>query len=233
MSKLINCKDCGHAISKNAEACPNCGAKVKRTSILTWVAAIFIGLMVLSAVLAAMSDDVVDTQADTSSSNQIEPLVALDNSNENVAPETQPVKSNWEYDESIDEMRGTTSYTAIAMSKNDVYLDSPYGGGTNLGVIVRNSDELGNEVLFVTNNGQLWCEYSDCIMSVKFDDEDVGRYSISRAAGGSSDAMFLNDSEGDFIDKLKKSKVMMIEIGFFNNGNKQFTFNVTDLDWQH
>ena len=56
MSKLTNCKDCGNQISKNADSCPNCGAKVKRTSILTWIAIIFIGFMVLSAVIGAMSD---------------------------------------------------------------------------------------------------------------------------------------------------------------------------------
>lgn len=30
MSKLINCKDCGKEVSKNAKTCPNCGAKVKK-----------------------------------------------------------------------------------------------------------------------------------------------------------------------------------------------------------
>ncbi len=30
MASLIECKDCGHAISKSAEACPNCGKRFKR-----------------------------------------------------------------------------------------------------------------------------------------------------------------------------------------------------------
>lgn len=29
MAKLLNCKDCGHQVSKSAEACPNCGARLK------------------------------------------------------------------------------------------------------------------------------------------------------------------------------------------------------------
>jgi len=30
MEKLKKCKDCGHSISKSAESCPNCGARLKR-----------------------------------------------------------------------------------------------------------------------------------------------------------------------------------------------------------
>lgn len=237
MSKLTDCKDCGHAVSKNADACPNCGAKVKRTSVLTWIAAVFIGVMVLSAVMAGMSGDNVDSEAATNkelpSDIQSVPSSSVNSTNEEVLVEAPVTTSSWQYDESIDEMRGTTTYTAISMSENNVYLESPYSGGTNLGIIIRHSDELGNEVLVVTNNGQLWCEYSNCIMTVKFDDKSVEQYSISRAAGGSSEAMFLDSSEDEFINQLKKSKKTMIEIGFFNNGNQQFKFDVSDLEWRH
>lgn len=237
MSKLTNCKDCGHAVSKNADACPNCGAKVKRTSVLTWIAAVFIGIMVLSAVMAGMSGEV--SENDTASeevsrpTDQVASSSLVGNTNTEVLSETEVITSSWNYDESIDEMRGTTTYTAISKSENNVYLESPYSGGTNLAIIIRHSDELGNEVLVVTNNGQLWCEYSNCIMTVKFDDNSVDQYSISRAAGGSSEAMFLDSSEEEFINQLKKSKRTMIEIGFFNNGNQQFKFDVSDLEWRH
>jgi hypothetical protein len=178
--------------------------------------------MVLSAVMAGMSNN-PDPSAASNTPTEVQ-------SDEVAEVQTIP---NWKYDEFIDEMRGTTTYTATTISKNDVYLDSPYGGGTNLGLIIRHSNEHGNEVLVVTNNGQLWCEYSDCAMTVKFDDEEVEQYLISRAAGGSSEAMFLDGSEDAFINKLKESKITMLEIGFFNNGNQQFTIDTADLDWQH
>jgi len=45
---LIKCKECGHQISKNAETCPNCGAKnKKKTSVITWICAGMLGLAVL------------------------------------------------------------------------------------------------------------------------------------------------------------------------------------------
>lgn len=42
MAKLIKCKDCGKEISKNAKSCPNCGAKIVKTSMMTWLVLIFI-----------------------------------------------------------------------------------------------------------------------------------------------------------------------------------------------
>ena len=147
--------------------------------------------------------------------------------------EESAIINNWQYNQSEDEMRGTTTYTAIATSRNNVHLSSPYTGGTDLSIIVRHSDELNNEVLVVTNNGQLWCEYRNCIMTVKFDDKNIEQYPMSRAAGGSSEAMFLDGSEDIFINKLKDSKTTMLEIGFYNNGDQQFTLDTENLDWQH
>lgn len=44
MAKLIKCKDCGHEVSKSADACPNCGRKTKaKTSGCAWI--ILIGLI--------------------------------------------------------------------------------------------------------------------------------------------------------------------------------------------
>lgn len=232
MSKLINCKNCGSLLIKNTDACPGCGAKVKRTSVLTRIAIIFIGLIVLSAVMAVMSDDPNQDVVTNNIAEIDNNIVETDETQSNEVAEA-PIVPNWVYSESVDEMRGTTTYTAITTSRNNVHLDSPYDGGTDLSIVIRNSDELGNELLLVTNNGQLWCEYSNCSMTVKFDEGSIEEYAISRATGGSSDVMFLSNSENDFISKLKASKQTMIEVGFFNNGNKQFTLDTEHLDWQH
>lgn len=233
MAKLVNCKNCGGFIAKNADSCPSCGARVNRTSVLTWIAVVFIGFMVLSALMAGMSDNPSPGVADNRSAGEVSNNVAeTDATQLNEVTEVQAVP-NWMYGESVDKMRDTTTYTAITTSRNNVHLSSPYSGGTDLSIIIRHTDELNNEVLFVTNNGQLWCEYRNCTMTVKFDDNSIEQYYLSRAAGGSSEAMFLDGSEELFINKLKDSKIMMLEIGFYNNGNQQFTFDTADLDWQH
>ena len=218
MAKLTQCKDCGNQISKNAASCPNCGAKNKRTSIVTWLVLIFIGIPVLIAVFSGASND---TQPDESV------ITITDNA-------VAPVRTaNWEYSESKDEMRGSVSHFAQNGSINNIRLDFPYQGGTSLFLVVRNTPENGNEVLFSTNNGQLWCEYNNCYMSAKFDDGEVKNYPLAKAAAGSSETMFLDGAVEQFIDNLKNSETATIEIGFFNYGKQQFEFETSGLNWQH
>lgn len=218
MSKLIKCKDCGHQIIKNANSCPNCGAKPKRTSIITWLALIFIGIPVLMAVFSGAKEDAASEQITTTiTDNAVEPVRT----------------SNWNYEESKDEMRGSVSHFAQSGSINSIQLDFPYTGGTSLFLIVRNTPENGNEVLFSTNNGQLWCEYNNCYMSAKFDEGEVKRYPLAKAAAGSSETMFLDGETEVFIQDLKKSNTAMLEIGFFNYGNQQFEFETSGLDWPY
>lgn len=193
---------------------------------LNWVLGIFFAFMAICVIYAFTAEPkpiVENKQTIEKEAGSVESPV-----NEEPA-----IVNNWKYSQSVDEMRGTTTHTAITTSRNNVHLSSPYSGGTDLSIVIRHSDELGNELLFVTNNGQLWCEYRNCSIAVKFDDKSVEEHAISRAVGGSSDVMFLDDSEDDFISKLKSSKQTMIEIGFFNNGNQQFTLDTENLDWQH
>ena len=218
MSKLTTCKDCSNQVSKNADSCPNCGSKIKRTSIITWLALIFIGIPVLIAVFSNASED--------SSTNKATTIIT-----ENAV--TPVTHSNWEYNESKDEMRGSVSHFAQSGSINNITLDFPYTGGTSLFLVLRNTPENGNEVLINTNNGQLWCEYNNCYMSAKFDNGEVKRYPLAKAVAGSSETMFLDGSIEQFINDLKKSKTAMLEVGFFNYGNQQFEFETSDLEWSY
>lgn len=78
MSKLFSCKDCGSTVSKNASVCPNCGAKVKNTSILTWIAVIFIGFMVMSAFIGVFSGDVSKVGVTAEEEDEVSPSQTLD-----------------------------------------------------------------------------------------------------------------------------------------------------------
>lgn len=234
MSKLINCKDCGHQVSKNAAACPNCGAKIKRTSILTWIAGIFIGFIVLSAVMSINSADTPSTEPDAITSdpleqNSVDESVAGDE--ETLANEAPATVSNWQYDESVDEMRGESSYFAINTSTNTITLDFPYGAGIELNIIIRDDAQYGKDILFAVNKGQLFCTYQDCYVSAKFDDGPVQKISTNKAEAGSSEVLFLADDAAGFVEKLKQSDTVMIEVNFFNHGNEQFKFDVSGLEW--
>lgn len=226
MANLIQCKDCGNQISRNAESCPNCGAKNKKTSIITWLALIFIGIPVLWSVFSGASNDSDTTSLETESTS----TVSTTEPNEVQPP--APV-SNWTYSDSTDEMRGTVSNFAQTTSLNQIQLDSPYRGGTSLYLMIRNMADNGNEVMISTDNGQLWCEYQNCYMSVKFGDNEVKQYPLAKAAAGSSTLMFLDSSTKQFINELKSSDKVTIETGFFRYGNQQFSFDTSGLEWSH
>ena len=227
MAKLIQCKDCGNQISKNAASCPNCGAKNKQTSIITWLALIFIGIPVLWSVFNGASNESDTTPIDAATTPA---EIATTEPNETLLPESV---SNWNYSDSTDEMRGTVANFAQTRSLNQIQLDSPYRGGTSLYLMLRNMPDNGNELMISTDNGQLWCEYQNCYMSVKFDDNEVKQYPLAKAAAGSSTLMFLDSSTEQFINELKNSNKVTIETGFFKYGNQQFSFDTSDLEWSY
>lgn len=234
MSKLINCKDCGHQVSKNAAACPNCGAKIKRTSVLTWIAAIFIGLLVISAVTSINSANTPSEEPETLASDSSSEQNSVDESaqgGEEALVEPSDTSSNWQYDESVDEMRGESSYFAINKSTNTVTLDFPYGEGVELNIIIRDDAQHGQDILFAVNKGQLFCSYQDCYVTVKFDDGAVQQIAATEAEAGSSEVLFLAEDVASFVEKLKNSDLVMVEVNFFDHGNEQFKFNVSGLEW--
>ncbi len=55
---------------------------------------------------------------------------------------------------------------------------------------------------------------------------------IMKQVMGSPNYIFL-ESAKKFISKLKKSKQVIIEIEFFQNGEKQIKFNTDGLKWSH
>lgn len=160
-----------------------------------------------------------------------------DTGTENEEPgSTQPVevvRPNWEYDSTTDEMRGESSYFAATTSQNLVELDFPYQGGTDLKIMLRKDAEHGNDVIFLVNKGQLYCNYRDCYVSIKFDDGAVEKIETVEAAAGSSELLFLANNPSGFVNRLKSADTVMVEVQFYNHGKEQFKFDVSGLEWSH
>ena len=137
----------------------------------------------------------------------------------------------WTYNEQKDEMRGTVTKTARVTSSNEVNLQFPYG--TVSGYIeVRKRPSDGLNVMFLVDEGQILCDsFSDGHVSVKFDDQPIKRYGCDGASDGSSDIAFLSNETG-FLASLKKSKKVIIEAEFYQQGNQQFVFDTAGLDWK-
>ena len=230
MAKLTTCKDCGHQVSKNATQCPNCGAKIKRSSpILN----IIVGIILFSIVWAMVKSCSSETPPQsTTTQNTAQPLT----DNASVAQATPTEKpttaSNWRYDSDVDKMRGNTSYFANATSLNSANFQFPYQGESHLHIIIRNKGD-GNNVMFSIDKGQFHCNYDGCEISVKFDNEAVKTYTVNEADAGKNDVVFLASGKDAFIKKLKTSKKVIIEAPFFQEPRTQFDFDTAGLEWEH
>lgn len=194
-----------------------------------WVLYFFIAIIVISIISGIMSDpDDVENNNTVKTSDASEPVKTTEKENVN----TQSVNADkWIYDESVDEMRGETSYFATNESLNTVQLESPYSGGTKLNILLRKDAENGNDVLFAVNKGQLFCTYQDCYISIKFDDEPVEKIATTEAAAGSSEVLFLANGVSGFVERLKGAESVMIEVEFYDHGKEQFKFDVSNLKW--
>ena len=53
--------------------------------------------------------------------------------------------------------------------------------------------------------------------------------------GGDNSMLFIENNKAmkAFVDKLKKSKKLIVEGNFYNYGKGQFTFDTQGLEWKH
>ena len=56
---------------------------------------------------------------------------------------------------------------------------------------------------------------------------------MSEPDNHSSEALFImyDKTEDKIINQIKSSKKLIVEVPFYQEGKKQFTFNVSDLEW--
>ena len=215
------CKDCGGPVRDKAESCPQCGAKLKKkTSILAWVGLVLLVLYGIGT-CAEKSTDSKPLQASsaTAPSNQAEGEDAANS-------------QNWQYETSKDEMRGIESKFATTVSTNTVNFDFPYNGGSKLILTLRKRGSEVDVMVSITK-GQILCGIQNCEAAFKFDGGSVQSITMSEPDNHSSDMLFVSydKTESKIINQLKSSKKLVIEVPFYQEGRKQFTFDVSGLKW--
>ena len=211
------CKECGAPVSDKAESCPMCGVKQpKATSVLTWVC---VGILGLAAIIWMYSDKTPGTSSGAVSTTQA-------TGSENVKPK------NWQYETSKDEMRGVESRFATTVSANTVDFDFPYNGGSKLILALRKRGSDVDVMVSITK-GQILCGIQNCEAAFKFDDGAVQSITMSEPDSHASDLLFVayDKTESKIISQLKNSKKLVIEVPFYQQGKKQFTFDVSGLEW--
>lgn len=216
------CKECGGPVSDKADSCPQCGAKQKKkTSVLAWIGLI---LLVLAGV-GTCADRSLESKSLTT--NETSESVSTIETNQ-----TPKEIENWVYKASKDEMRGIESKFASTISTTTVDFDFPYNGGSKLLLTLR---KRGSEVDVMLNisKGQFLCGISSCEAAFKFDDGPVQSITMSEPESHSSDLLFVayDKTESKIISQLRNSKKLVIEVPFYQEGKKQFTFDVSGLKW--
>lgn len=207
---LIDCKECGHKISPEAASCPNCGCPVPKKSRLKIFLFAFCVLVVILYLYGK------DSSTTSSSSSSVS------------AP---PKAKEWSYSESIDSVSGKSLSSAIIKSDNQFELEFPYNGGTIGTLQIRQHPRFGKDVIFYVNKGQILCSsYDGCYVTIKFDDKPAYKVKATEPADHSSDTLFLNGYAG-LLKNIKSSKKMIVEVTFYQSGNKAFEFNIENLKW--
>ncbi len=140
--------------------------------------------------------------------------------------------NEWRYNEVRDEMRDSITYTSTLQSENENKYSAPYDGGSSLDILlVSNDGEISNTAALTLSKGQISCQSgSVCEVKARFDDgivEDL----TTKIVGDSHDMLAVFDAPG-FVEKLRLSKRVIIEIPVYREGRSQFKFSPSGLKWQ-
>jgi hypothetical protein len=137
-------------------------------------------------------------------------------------PASEP--SDWNYSDTYDQVRGGTIYHASMDSENSANFNFPYGGGSTLSMTVRKHPSYGDDVIFAISKGQFVCHVDKCTGTINFGSgpEDLA---LSEPTDNSADTLFAAD--GNYvIERLKKAKRVVVELPFYQEGNRQFVFEM-------
>ncbi len=219
---LRECKECNAKISTSAENCPQCGAKQpKRTSVATWVICVIFGLVVFK---------VVSNSTSNFAEKSPPPSSAINSSSQTPLQTLAPLP-NWIYSEIEDKMSGDKGQIAGTRSTNTLQFSFPYSAPDNRGtLLIRKNKSSGLNIYLAIDKGQFLCSYYDCSFRVKFDDNKPIDWNGAPPQNHDSTTIFLHNSKA-FLERLKKSKKLMIEPKFYQSAGQILEFNVTDLQW--
>lgn len=223
---LIKCMECGAEVSSEAKTCPKCGKGVapKRRGCGSAIAVLLLGGAAISTLSSINSSDIQNNTAPGNS-----PSGFNDHSVPN-EPEPKLPGSQWSYLQGADPMDKGMIYQAWVSSSNTVSFDFPYSGEQNAKLTLRTHPRYGKDLIFSIEKGQILCpSYEDCIVLVRFDDEQAVKYNAVGADDNSSETIFLRNY-GSFVGKMRKAKRVRIAANIFHEGAPVFEFDVSDFD---
>jgi hypothetical protein len=143
-------------------------------------------------------------------------------------------ESDWYYEQTTDQMRGETSYQASVASNNELDFAFPYSGGSRGRLTVRWDKKFGgNDVYLTMDKGQFICHsFTGGHVSAKFDNGPIKRFRCNEPSDGTTGVLFIEPASS-FIADAKRSKKLVLEAEFFQEGMRQLEFDIAGLKWDH
>lgn len=246
---LIKCKECGNSISKSAQSCPKCGAKIKRTSLFTKIFGVLL-FLIFSAIFLGVEEvekyskeqreqNIVQEQAENKRLASLSPEQR--EAEERQKEETKKAKEEgdkrrlgikWNYQVSEDPMGRGKIKNAVLSSVNQVEFQFPYAGAQRGTIQLRLHPKLGQDAILFVQRGQFKCSsINRCLISVKFGDKKPLSFEALEPSDGSTNYLFVKDSKR-FIAGMKNEDRLLVEVEFFQEGNRVFEFDVSGLQWE-
>lgn len=158
----------------------------------------------------------------------IEPTVQSTPSIEQQAP-AKPINPSWQYNSFIDEMSSKSILMASIASINTVNFDFPYQGEQRAILRLRRHPRFGNDVMLIIERGQFNTKYDGTPVLVRFDNDEAIKFTALEPDDHSRTILFIQGFKR-FMEKMKKASTIRIEAPFYNEGNRVFEFDVSNLN---
>lgn len=144
--------------------------------------------------------------------------------------EARALADKWTYSSDVDEMTSKKSRTAMIESENSVEFDFPYQGPQHATLVLRDHPSYGRDVLLMIQRGQILCQsYETCTIRIRFDDGEPSSWEAIGPGDNSSTSIFIQGAER-FRQRMRKAKVVRIQIPVYQEGRPTFEFQVAGFD---
>jgi hypothetical protein len=144
-----------------------------------------------------------------------------------LATAQQSLAGKWSYAVSEDPMTSRKSRTARIQSENAVNFGFPYQGEQHATLMLRDHPSYGRDVIVKIEQGQFLCQsYSDCQVRVRFDENNPERWSAVGPSDNSTTTLFIRN-EARFIQKMRKARIVRIQVPIYQEGEPMFEFHVS------
>lgn len=151
----------------------------------------------------------------------------------NTTVDTSSIKeTKWTYDINEDRINDSKTYIAQIDANEQLDFQFPYDGGVTVSILLRKRNNVTDAMLTISKGQFMPNAMEDHNIKVKFDNEKAQIYSYTDPSDGSTTVAFISNAK-KFISKLKKSKVVLIECEFFNEGLRTMQFETAGLKWEY